>query len=199
MVLGSTCFAKRFGDSNSLGLPAYSAGIGGTLSDADRETLISNTAALIEAFKSRHELAMAQAEAKLQALKARMAVPKPARHPMFVAAPLSPRPAPPAHPWPWQHHRNSSLGAVRSPSGHLWVRVQHQDGSQKLAPYPVFEGWDTALPGSLGTPDMGLQAYGLADVVQAMQRLRQMGFSAPEISRWPDVLKLVPRRAAGAV
>lgn len=190
LVMGSTCFAKRYGDLKALGNPAYCAGSGGPLSAKDRETLVSNTAVLIEEIKARHEQAMEQANAKLLAIQERIAAARPARHPMF-SAPAAPRAKLPDHPWPWQHRSFSSLGAVRAPAGQLWVRVQHRDGTHKIAPLPPFDGWEAALPASLGAPDAEIGAYSVTNVIAAMQELRELGFSAPEISRWPDVLKLV--------
>ncbi|MFN9470909.1 hypothetical protein [Acidovorax sp.] len=193
IVMGSTCFARRFGGLQALGRPAYAAGGGGghMLSDQDRELLASNTADLIEEFKKRHELAMAQAEARLRAIQERMQAARPVRHSIFAASPAMLRPPQPNHPWPWQHPKNSSVGLMRSPSGHAWVRIQHHDGSQKIAPWPSFAGWENVLPAALGTPDMEIQAYSVPDVVRAVMGLRAQGFTAPEVTRWPDVLKLV--------
>ena len=52
LVLGSTCFAKRFGSASALGLPAYSAGGGNgkPLTEDERQLLMNNTAELYEKY-----------------------------------------------------------------------------------------------------------------------------------------------------
>ena len=67
------------------------------------------------------------------------------------------------------------------------MRVQHRDGSQKLAPWPVFEGWDEALPPSCGSPDLEIDAYAVPNIVQAITKLLAMGFSAPVVGVWQQV------------
>ena len=54
LVLGSTCFAKRFGSAAAVGLPAYSAGGGNgkPLTEDERQLLMNNTAELMARFKS---------------------------------------------------------------------------------------------------------------------------------------------------
>lgn len=188
MVLGSTCFAKRFGGAGALGLPAYSAGgsSGRLLSDEERQILITNAAELLARFQSEHERVLAESAERVRAARLRLSHP-----PSFRPQAPAPRPPPPGHPWPWQHARNSSIAVLRAPDGQAWIRVQHQDGSQKLVPWPAFPGWEHALPANCGTPDNGLAAYSVPDIVAALQGLRQLGFSQPEVSRWPDVLRLV--------
>ncbi|XJC74038.1 hypothetical protein ACHFCA_26460 [Delftia tsuruhatensis] len=148
MVLGSTCFAKRYGSTNALGLPSYSAGGGGggTLDEAERQMLMENTAALMALFKERQDSAMALAEAKLRALRERATQHHAARRVQLAPTYTRPLQSLPQHPWPWQHQQNTSVGVVRGADGQCWVRVQHRDGSQKIAPWPVFDGWDEALP-----------------------------------------------------
>ncbi len=48
-------------------------------------------------------------------------------------------------PWLWQK-AGTSVAVLRSPAVQHWVRVQHRDGTQKLVPWPVFDGWEHALP-----------------------------------------------------
>lgn len=194
MVLGSTCFAKRYGSTNALGLPSYSAGGGGggTLDEAERQMLMENTAALMALFKERHDSAMALAEAKLRAMRERATQHHAARRAQLAPTYTRPLQSLPQHPWPWQHQQNTSVGVVRGADGQCWVRVQHRDGTQKLAPWPAFDGWDEVLPPSVGVPDLSLTAYAVKDVVMALQWLRARGFSAPAVSRWPEVLKILP-------
>lgn len=188
MVLGSTCFAKRFGGTGALGLPSYSAGgaSGRLLSDEERQILVSNAAELLARFKSEHERLLAESAERMRLDRTRMAQPQSFR----LTTPI-PLPPPPGHPWPWQHPRHSSIAVLRAPDGQVWIRVQHLDGSQKITPWPPFLGWEHALPSTCGAPDNNLMAYSAPDIVAALQSLRQMGFSQPEVTRWPDVLRLV--------
>lgn len=73
LVLGSTCFAKRFGSASALGLPAYSAGGGNgkPLTEDERQLLTNNTAELMARFKAEHDATMAAAEARLRELRER--------------------------------------------------------------------------------------------------------------------------------
>ena len=196
MVLGSTCYAKRYEGAQALGIPAYSAGgsSGAPLTEAQRPLLIDTTAALMDSFRENHEKAMAQANAKLLALRERTAQAAAARRTLFSPSPRDPRPAPPQHPWPWQHHQNTSVAVVRAPApeNQCWVRVQHKDGTQKLVPWPAFDGWDETLPPAVGTPDLAIGAYAAPNIITALQWLRARGFTAPEVSRWPEVLKILP-------
>lgn len=194
LVLGSTCFAKRYGGAMALGTPAYSTGGGGggALTEDERRILIENTAELVERFKQRHEMAMAEAKAKLRALRERVQVEPAERRARLSPAPYRPLHPLPQHPWPWQHGQNTSVAVVRAPDGQCWVRVLHRDGIQRLVPWPVFEGWDESFPPSVGTADTGADAYVVPNISAALEWLRSRGFSLPQVSRWPEVLKLLP-------
>ena len=53
MVLGSDCFAKRYGLGGATGFRGYGAGGGGRqLTEAERDRLLHNTAALLELFEA---------------------------------------------------------------------------------------------------------------------------------------------------
>lgn len=193
-VLGSTCFAKRYGGSLALGTPAYSAACTGghKLSEDERRILVENTAELMARFKDRHEEAIARATAKLQAMRDQLrgASERFSRAPVpQMATAVQDRPK---HPWPWQK-AGTSLAVVRAPEGQAWVRVQHEGGEQTLAPWPVFDGWDESFPPVVGAPSKELQAYRVKDIVSSLQWLRSRGYSAPEVSRWPDVLTILPK------
>ena len=194
LVLGSTCYARRYGGAQALGNPAYGAGAGGgsLLTAPERDPLANNTAELIAQLKARHEAACAEALDKLRALRERVAQQQAERHAMFALGPASPRPRLPPHPWPWQHTFNTSVAVLRGPDGQHWVRVMHRDGRQRLAPWPMFDGWDETFPGSVGAADEAAQAYLVPDIVAAISWLRARGFSAPQVSRWPDVLQILP-------
>ena len=61
MVLGSTCFAQRYGSPAALGQAQYGGGGGGRkLTDEERQLLIENTEALLAQFEAQ---AIADAEA----------------------------------------------------------------------------------------------------------------------------------------
>jgi len=194
LVLGSTCYAKRYGGAQALGNPAYSAGSsGGSLLTAEeRNILANNTAELVALLKARHEAASAEAQAKLRALREHAAQRQAERQAMFAPRPAAQRPRLPPHPWPWQHTSNTSVAVLRGPDGQHWVRVLHRDGRQRLAPWPMFDGWDETFPRSVGAADEAAQAYLVPDIVAAISWLRTRGFSAPQVSSWPDVLQILP-------
>ncbi|WP_157443587.1 hypothetical protein [Curvibacter lanceolatus] len=203
LALGSSCFAKRYGSAKALGQPLHAgaSGSGRRLTDEERQLLIDNTAELIERFKVQAAQARAEAVAKLRALRAHAAGQHRGQPKMgFLERmeklsqtreqPSKPQERPlaaPNRPWPWQHTRNFSVAVLRSPEGQHWVRVQAQDGSQKLAPWPVFEGWEKALPPECGMPDLELQAYSTSNIVLAITTLRSKGFSEPIVGTWPHV------------
>lgn len=110
------------------------------------------------------------------------------------AAQTSDPSTPRINPWPWQHRKKTTVALIRSPNHQCWIRVTHHTGVQKLVPWPVFKGWDTALPEACGTPDHALQGYSVPDMVPALAALRKLGFSSPLVTRWPEILKLLPPR-----
>lgn len=194
LVMGSSCFAKRFGSANALGTPKYAgAGIQQLeLSDEERSMLVSNTAALLERFANQAEQQRAEAIAKLERMRALSpSLPFTPLRTIRTQPPGAPSPSGSAPsfraPWPWQNKRNTSVALFRGPSGQHWVRVQHQDGSQKIVPWPVFEGWNIALPPPCGIPDMELLGYAVADIVVAIQTLKALGYEGPLVGRWQDV------------
>ena len=115
LVLGSTCFAKRFGSASALGLPAYSAGGGNgkPLTEDERQLLMNNTAELMARFKAEHDATMAAAEARLRELRERA--------PSFN---IVRRPAPPPPPPPPQA---DSSKANRANNG-----ASHSEGEVKF-------------------------------------------------------------------
>lgn len=200
IAMGSSCFAKRFGSGHALGSPKYSAsGIQQRrLTDEEREMLASNTQALLAQFEAEAAAMRAQALAKLARMRSLAPNPfeqagtvpqahsAPSFRPASAARPTQ-SPLATRSPWPWQNQRNTSVALFRSPTGQRWVRVQHQDGTQKIAPWPVFEGWEIALPPSCGIADMDLQAYAVHDIVIAVRTLRSLGFTDPLVGRWQDI------------
>lgn len=190
LVLGSTCFAKRYGSEDALGKPSYSAGgcYGGMLSDEDRQLLKDNTAALMALFKERHQRGLLALAGKLNSLRARFVqdAPKPR---FALSAPAARAPSINRRPWAWQHDRNTSVALFRSDCGQSWIRVQHIDGSHKLVPWPMFDGWDEALPPSCGVADLALQAYSPANLLEAFATLKKLGHEGPFVGTWPAVVE----------
>ena len=67
------------------------------------------------------------------------------------------------------------------------MRVQHSDGSQKLVPWPQFQGWENALPDGIGVPDTSIGAISVESIVEAIRALQLNRFQGPEVGRWQDV------------
>lgn len=165
LVLGSTCFAKRY--TGLKGAPELSGtgwGNGEPLTDQQREMLAINTQELMAQFRERKDEEVHQAQ-QLAAARLRQIEESAARHLELVRqgqlqrhtqriqlmenhaaiqAGYEPRDMSPMRvsasnrrPWPWQHQRNTSVAVICSPHGQHWVRVQAADGSQKLVPWPT--------------------------------------------------------------
>lgn len=188
MVLGSTCFARRYGGAGALGAALHGGGGGRRLTPEERELLLRNTQELLAHFDE---------EARAAAAKALM---PPLARPFGFQSAATQRAAPPpeyasqqrpglipgrASPWPWQMMR-TSVAVLTSPKGQRWVRVEHQDGSQKLVPWPKFLGWETALPASVGPSDGKLGAIAVADIRAALETLRRLGYVI-RIGIWREV------------
>lgn len=199
LVLGSTCFAQRYGSASALGAAQYGGGGGQKLTDEERQLLIQNAVALLARFEAQaiadaEAVALAKTQAqtnellqkqqmvdKLQALRDEFAARK-------FATPGMTRP--PHSPWPWQMEQ-TSVALFTAPDGAHWLRVQHKDGSQKLVPWPQFDGWEFAFPPGFGRVDSSIGAIAVDNIVDAIKAMRSMGFPGPKIGRWQDVL---PRR-----
>lgn len=206
MALGSTCFAKRYGGLMALGGAQYGGGGGRRLTPDERQLLLENTDALLARFEQEERArAAAEAHAAAQARNTQRAVAQElewrrlefdrlsGRQAAWVPTPVVGASKTLESPWPWQSKRNSSVALFTAPDGAHWVRVQHEDGSQKLVPWPAYPGWEEALPPGVGVPDPAVQGYAVGDIAAAIERLRRHGFAAPRIGRWRDVR---PRRSA---
>lgn len=199
LVLGSTCFAKRYGGPEALGAAQYGSSSGRRLTDEEREMLLQNTGALLARFEQEAvEVARAHA-ARLEELRRKHAALtnlRPPAPPNRAPSPqsTSQRSAKPPSPWPWQMAW-TSIALLSAPDGRDWVRVQHEDGSQKLVPWPKFEGWETALPPGVGVADTTLSAIAVVNIVEAIRLLQSSGFRGPFVGAWQDVL---PRSTTGA-
>lgn len=187
LVLGSTCFEKRYGSSSALGRPAYdnAGGSGRRLTAEERRLLVENTAALIARFEDETErerqAALEQEKLLREAAAARQ---PPAPSP---ALRFSDDLGPPGRRWPWLWHSGSSVGLLTSPVGQQWVRQEHRDRYQTLAPWPAFRGWQTELPTSVGTPDENLGALVVSDIVSALKTLKAMGYAGPLVGSWQTI------------
>lgn len=207
LVLGSTCFIKRYGGANALGAAQYGGGGGRKLTALERAMLVQNTAALLAHFAAQDAAARRNDLQRLESLRLQQeqraeqqrrteeqrrphAVEwNPARRSSNQSG-MRPQAA---SPWPWQKDW-TSVAVFTSPLGQCWVRVQHRDNSQKLVPWPAFEGWDTALPSGVGVADRELGAVATPDIVEAFRILRRHGYSEPRVGTWQQVL---PRRGSG--
>lgn len=165
-MLGSTCFAKRYGGSNALGSPSYGSGSGRQLTDAERELLANNTTALLAQFETEAQEAERQ---RREALSHK------------ISPPLIPRPAKPQpthhtgsfnSPWTWAGPGRSML-YIHFPDGTSWIRVEHKDGHQRLVPWPKFSGWDETWPASVGRADHEMGCLYVSDIKSALEYLRQ--------------------------
>lgn len=183
LVLGSTCFEKRYG-MGALGAPHYGGGSGRRLTSEERELLLHNTQALLQQFEAEQE-ALRQ---KLLRIRAELS----ARTPIS-AIPLSvPRGAKPqsavrrSAPWVWMKP-GTSMAGFKLRDGTGWVRVQHREGRQMLTPWPVFDGWDEWLPAHMGRPDIELAAYPVTDVRAVISFLRDRATAEKVSGLWAEI------------
>lgn len=201
LVLGSTCFAKRYGGTKALGEATYGSGSGRSLTDEERQTLLANTAALIARFEEEDRAReAAELEAERRRTEQRALIDRAREQEEELGWERLGRPVPPRvnpytarrsdSPWPWQSTRFTSIAVLSAPDGRTWVRVQHQDDSQKLVPWPVFPGWENALPAEVGVPDAQITGYAVKDIVEALRLLRALGFVGPRVGSWREVLPL---------
>lgn len=202
LVLGATCFARRYGSASALGSPQY-GGSGRKLTNEERRLLTENTQALLAQFEAEEAAAAALAQSHTATIETHRQQLMGERIRAANAAgqmhrPLARSPGPPglapfaSSPWSWQLP-GTSVALFEAPDGAKWIRVQHKDGSQKLAPWPKFSGWDRALPAEVGEPDHVLGAVAVTDIVQAIKVLQRCGFRGPVVGRWQDVAKQVTR------
>ena len=172
LVLGSDCFAKRFGEGHATGFRGYGAGGGRVLTEAERELLLNNTEALLAQFEAERQKERELAEAKLRALRERFAA-QPERFGSSHLRKLDPQqqsriniePTPievTALPmWANLKKPNSSFFAYGMGNGQCWVLMQSATHAGCfIAPAPTpFESWDEALPPTIGSVDMEREVY----------------------------------------
>lgn len=200
LLLGSSCFKKRYGTHKALGSSVHGTGNGRSLTEHERALLEANTATLIAFFeeqekekeREREQVCLAQEQQRLAGQKAsvdRQEQLRLTRYKQVTSFPgRTPVHRPTNSPWPWQSAKHSSIAVLVSPDSRVWVRVEHQNGTQKLLPWPAFTGWETALPAKIGDPDHEVQGYAVKDIVQTMRMLVSLGYSEPKVGGWRDVL-----------
>ena len=195
VVLGSTCFAKRYGSAATLGTARFGTGDGGrTLTKEERMLLVDNTAELLARFEA-EQLAQAKALADAKPVHVIPQVHQPFRP--RVDSPPVPRTnwaAMPAYsassptPWNWMKPL-TSMAYFRLRDGTGWVRVQHRDSRQMLVPWPIFDGWDEAFPPSVGVVDSDCGGYVLpADVRASISYLRSRAEHELVTGIWKEIV-----------
>jgi hypothetical protein len=89
------------------------------------------------------------------------------------------------------------VAAFKLRDGSGWVRVQHQDGRQFIAPWPRFEGWEEALPPIVGRPNLEVGAYEVvAHLPDAVSYLRTRAAGERVSGLWKDVAALLGAKAS---
>ena len=190
LVLGSTCFEKRFGTAVALGNATYGGGAGRTLTFQERELLIQNTAELIASFEREHEeIEKRRIEAEQQ-VRDKLRLLKSAFETRDTVVPPTPKSSQGSKksdtPWPWSKPL-SSIAYFTLNDGSKWVRTEHVDGFHMMMPWPNFNGWDEALPATVGTPDVHLGGYRIEKVALAVAYMRAYG-NWGLVGAWRDVI-----------
>jgi hypothetical protein len=193
LVLGSTCFEKRYGSGSALGSASYAGGSGRQLTPEERQLLVENTSLLLARFEEERAQQLRLAAARTQEAS-RLKRPAPAFNPT-PRCPSFPTRLPSKHvPWPWMKHLSSML-YIKLNDGTGWVRVQRSDGQQFLVPWPMFDGWDEALPAHFGTVDYEHEGYALNDVIATLQYLRGMSQWECLNGSWREIVAQILRRS----
>ncbi len=188
LVLGSTCIKKRYGVADVLGKPSIGGTNGRQLTDEERQMLVDNTAALLERFRKEAVEQKALMLNKLQALRALART-------TWQQVPVANSERPHRHqqsgskqpPWPWV----KPLGSVayfRLRDQSCWIRVQDRGNVHMIMPWPSFDGWDEALPNSVGTPSQERGGYQVNDIIAAFDYLKNMSDVQPRVGNWSEVV-----------
>lgn len=190
MVLGSTCFSKRYGGDAALGSAHFGGGEGRPLTEAERQLLVNNTQALLEQFETE---ATALHAAKEKPTPPPVLQPSPYRAIQHATASGPPRETP----WEWVKPLSSVI-YLKLTDGSGWIRAQRRDDKHLLVPWPAFEGWDEALPSLFGPIDSACGGHVLPDVIAALRYLRNHAQWETKPGRWREVLTEVASRTAGS-
>lgn len=188
LVLGSTCFAKRYGGSNALGNATYGGSSGRELTGAERELLVNNTVALLAQFEAEvHEKERLRREALTRQIP-----------PPLIASAIKPKstqtfvPRSPGSPWPWAEPGRSML-YLQMKDATAWIRVEHRDGYQRLVPWPTFEGWNETWPATVGLAEHELGCLRVTDIVRALTYMRQFSAWEKMLGTWRELNTLLSR------
>ena len=185
LVLGSTCFSKRYGADTALGSARYGGGEGRPLTEAERQLLVNNTEALLARFEEEAALLeAAKVKPVLSALQPR---------PVNVTSQHVPQQNFQETPWAWVKPWSSVI-YLKLKDGSGWLRAQRRDDKHLLVPWPVFDGWDEALPALFGPIDSECGGHVLPDVVPALKYLRNQAEWESKPGRWKDVIAEISRR-----
>lgn len=186
LVLGSTCFAKRYGADTALGGAKYGGGDGRPLTEVERHLLVNNTEALLAQFEVEATRQQATKAKSISPVIQHKAVP--AIHQYFRVS------AQKETPWEWVKPWTSVL-YLKLKDGSGWIRVQRRDDKHVLVPWPIFDGWDEALPPLFGTAENEYGGYVLPNVVQALQYLHSQAEWETNPGRWSDVMEEVASKS----
>lgn len=184
LVLGSSCFEKRYGSGAVLAKPSYGGANGKKLSPQERQMLVETTAAFMERFRLEYEASKAAMLTKFQVMKSALPGPQPRTGQMPKPSGWSSSMKRP--PWPWVKPL-SSVAYFSLKDGTGWVRVQNTQGDQLLMPWPSFDGWDEAFPASVGTPDLDTGGYRVRDIVYTVRYLRDCS-EMDRVGIWSEVV-----------
>lgn len=184
LVLGSSCFEKRYGSGALPAKPSYGGENGKKLSPEERQMLVDNTAAFMERFRLEYEASKAAMLTKLQSMKA--ALPGLQSRTSQTLKPSGWYPSVKRPPWPWVKPL-SSVAYFRLKDGTSWVRVQDTQDDQLLMPWPSFDGWDEAFPASVGAPDLDAGGYRVKDIVYTVRYLRDRS-EMDRVGIWSEVV-----------
>ncbi|MDI1270480.1 MAG: hypothetical protein PSV40_15440 [Polaromonas sp.] len=192
LVLGSTCFAKRYGSAAALGSPRFGGGGGRPLTAEERSLLVDNTALLLTRFEEERARTLMPEPSEPLTFKPRV----PLLSPESRLSPLPAFTSAKATPWKWAKPL-TSMAYFKLKDGTGWVRIQRTDGKQLLVPWPTFEGWDEALPANIGLVDSACGGYVLANLVATVKYLRSIGQWDMVGGVWRDIAAEVAKRATG--
>ncbi|MBK6295335.1 MAG: hypothetical protein IPF55_14415 [Rhodoferax sp.] len=195
LVMGSTCFAKRYGSTDALGPARHGGGSdsGRQLTEAERQLLVHNTAALLSQFEQERLPTPLPIKSPVQPASSitnrSEATPREPTRAAIQPALHEPKPSP----WSWMKPL-TSMTYFHLRDGTGWMRVQHRDGNQMLVPWPLFDGWDEALPAHVGTPHATIEALVLPDLIGAVAYLREHGEWEKMSGLWREIIAEIARR-----